>query len=336
MKKLFTLTLLLALAISSYAQEYILEVEEGNYEFLIGDTSLIKDSIKQSDKYFLNFLFRPKFNGDTSRNLNREYFEINPLNWADFLYFNDQGSLRLYPFGLGIKTGTGTTPIKYQKNTNDTLSNISYVVEGGVGKRTFKAQYRNMLYEEANIGDKINFQVWWHEATGVIEYHYGKINITNFGKAFGGSDTAPYVILNADTNKHDEVEELWHSYYGNPKSPSVQKALYDIKRLNTIPNEGLIYRFVPTFFTGIDDNNPFKEFKIYPNPSSNGTIYLDQLPKEENIVVSVIDLTGRLVKRVSLNAQEMKQSFTIDNPGIYVIKLESESGYTASRKVLVN
>jgi hypothetical protein len=97
----------------------------------------------------------------------------------------------------------------------------------------------------------------------------------------------------------------------------------------------LIYRFVPTFFTGIDDNNPFKGFTLYPNPSTNGTIYLDQLPKEVNTTVSVIDMTGKMVKQINLNSNEIKQSIKIENPGIYVIKLASEIGYTASRKVLV-
>lgn len=88
------------------------------------------------------------------------------------------------------------------------------------------------------------------------------------------------------------------------------------------------------------ENNPISKVNIYPNPFSNlATIELN-VPDNSNFSVSIVDVTGRELKSISVNpVQPGKTNITIDlselNSGIYICIVNSK-GVFETIKLLKN
>lgn len=85
------------------------------------------------------------------------------------------------------------------------------------------------------------------------------------------------------------------------------------------------------------ENEEVGEF--YPNPSKSGMVYLDYVSKtDEEIIVSVFDITGKLVinqiQQISSGDNNLRFDFSDLNMGIYMVKIGDERNPT-HRKLII-
>lgn len=75
-------------------------------------------------------------------------------------------------------------------------------------------------------------------------------------------------------------------------------------------------------------------FKLYPNPATN-TVQVQLFQQIDNGLLQLYDITGRLLKTVSINAQNI--TLALDNcaNGIYYIKLTSSTSVLGTQKLIV-
>lgn len=70
---------------------------------------------------------------------------------------------------------------------------------------------------------------------------------------------------------------------------------------------------------------------LYPNPVSNGKIYISS-KTGENKDISIFDVLGKIVLQVALSTKEL--NIAMLSPGVYIIKIR-ENDATATRKLII-
>ena len=70
---------------------------------------------------------------------------------------------------------------------------------------------------------------------------------------------------------------------------------------------------------------------FYPNPVSNGKIYISSKSSLEKEII-IFDVLGKKVLQTTLNTKEL--NITSLSPGVYIIKIK-EGEATATRKLIV-
>lgn len=80
-------------------------------------------------------------------------------------------------------------------------------------------------------------------------------------------------------------------------------------------------------------NGTIENLNFYPNPVTNGKIYItskNATAKE----VTIYDVLGKLVLQTNLNVNSKEISVNALNPGVYIIRIK-EGDATATRKLIV-
>lgn len=79
------------------------------------------------------------------------------------------------------------------------------------------------------------------------------------------------------------------------------------------------------------DSSVIEGLNMYPNPVSNGKVYISTKNDEDKEIV-IFDLLGKIVLQTRLNTRELNiPSLT---PGVYIIKI-NEGNSSATRKLIV-
>ena len=105
---------------------------------------------------------------------------------------------------------------------------------------------------------------------------------------------------------------------------------YRLNITSTNPGNGGIYLPTSTQILGLNDNQlATVSFSLYPNPS-NGAFNIDTTENIKNI--AAFDILGKeiMVKTLSNN------QFSIENKGVYFLKIELENGQIVNRKIVIN
>ncbi|MDD4149780.1 MAG: T9SS type A sorting domain-containing protein [Bacteroidales bacterium] len=103
--------------------------------------------------------------------------------------------------------------------------------------------------------------------------------------------------------------------------------VYEYTDANTCTN-------TDTVFVDIDDcvnieESTLNNIEIYPNPT-NGII---NISADQNYIVEVLDLTGRIIESVNMNNNDISIDLTSKNSGMYIIRLTNGNG-TKTVKVI--
>lgn len=77
--------------------------------------------------------------------------------------------------------------------------------------------------------------------------------------------------------------------------------------------------------------NTIEGLNFYPNPVSNGKIYISSKSNEDK-QITIFDVLGKKVLQTVLTTREL--SIASLSPGVYIIKIE-EGNTTATRKLIV-
>ncbi len=98
-------------------------------------------------------------------------------------------------------------------------------------------------------------------------------------------------------------------------------------------NYFILIAFLLFSFIGLaqDGKQPSESLGFYPNPVSNGKIYItskSSLDKE----ISIFDVLGKKVLQTTISSREL--NIASIPPGVYIIKI-TEGETTATRKLIV-
>ncbi|MDT0295607.1 T9SS type A sorting domain-containing protein [Mesonia ostreae] len=313
MKKI---TLLLFFGISSFlqAQDYTVTAFNEPYQDLVNATS-VNNGFLWDDPFFaipIGFDFE----------LYNESFSV--------LYSSDNFSEGIFTLQQFSTTLTLLSPIaqdiiSLEGANEQSLSPISYVVEGNVGNRIFKLEYKNAgFWDDITENDFINFQVWLYESDYSIEYRYGPSSINNPTESYEG-ETGPIVffipIIDLSVSEGSFIEDAYY-LMDNPVNPTVIVVDDNSPEpqnpiVGNIP-EGTVYRFDPDGLAV--SNNQQIAVSVYPNPTQD-LLHL-QNPNQEEFSTSLYDVLGNKMKIQLQNEQMDLSSFA---SGTYFLNIQSKS-----------
>ncbi|WP_299889142.1 T9SS type A sorting domain-containing protein [uncultured Lacinutrix sp.] len=275
----------------------------------------------------------------------------------NFQYFNSTLSeLTLFSDGDGADLSTQTTPtgtlpilIAYgvdiidrgydfnNPNANTgSLSNISYKLEGTVGSRILKIEWKNVgFYEDINDDgisiDYTNFQLWLFEGINTIEIHFGPNSITQPNLNFEGETGARIGLVENYNFNTETLIGTAKMLNGDPNAPflvnSNDDTLESIYLNGVIPN-GTIYRFENQNLS-INNFELDKTTSLFPNPSKE---YF-KLTTNSNTInsISIINTSGLIIKTIHNPKSKIDVSYL--SSGIYFIKINTKLG-SVSKKLI--
>lgn len=76
-----------------------------------------------------------------------------------------------------------------------------------------------------------------------------------------------------------------------------------------------------------------EELSFYPNPVSNGKIYITSKTSQSK-EIAIYDVLGKKVLQATLNVNAKELNIATLSPGVYIIKIK-EGEATATRKLIV-
>lgn len=81
----------------------------------------------------------------------------------------------------------------------------------------------------------------------------------------------------------------------------------------------------------VQNNTSIEGLNLYPNPVTNGKIYITSKNELEKEII-IFDVLGKKVLQTIISSKELNVSNL--SPGVYIIKI-TEEGATSSRKLIV-
>jgi hypothetical protein len=133
----------------------------------------------------------------------------------------------------------------------------------------------------------------------------------------------------------------------NPEATETIALLLNTTASNyVVANPLATISLVDAIITSIDDlkNAAEKKLIIYPNPLSERdlSIAIRGLESNENLYISIIDVSGKLIYQTHVKSQnngsetmmKVKKSFFTE--GIYIVKSQSDKGLVLEQKLVVH
>ena len=333
MKSLLFLALF-GLTLNAQAQSYNFSLSTDSYSDLIGSTSLNNGMTWDDPQFTVPIGFNFQYFNLTINQLFIEDIGLGGLLTTDT---SETGIIPLLiPYGADI-IDRGYD-FNTDSSTSESLSNISYLLEGTVGSQILKIEWQNVGFhselEDDNISsDFTNFQLWLYEGTNDIEIHFGTNLINQPNLSFDGETGSFVALLNDYDFDNDSLIGDGIVLEGNPASPT-QKQISILEYMTflsgIIPN-GTIYKF-SKFVTGISENqNSFIDVIIYPNPTNDYfNISVNDLDTKIN-TVSILNINGQSLKEFNYTNEAIDISDL--NFGVYIIKINTTAGMLTKRLV---
>ncbi len=292
MKQLLTLGTLLTLSLSVRAQTYTHSLRNNTYAHLNESLRTYKDSNAIFDTMFRTSFQIPYFGKAIS----------------DSVIIFGTGNFAITEFEFDDEASAFGAELMPRK---DGRSFIAQTTEGSSPNRIFKIEWGNLGFQFDTLGnDSVNFQVWFYENGGIIEYHYGKSSVKN-PFSWNGETGAYVYLVDYDGNKT-------YGLKGNPSSPlSYTSFITGAGPLNAVPAVNSVFRFTPAAGNSVAEITQRTtklrcmgnhEFEI----QSTGPIHNMRL----------IDLNGKIC------LQDMATRFSTDHlpAGVYFLQVETASG----------
>ncbi|MDQ7916451.1 T9SS type A sorting domain-containing protein [Mesonia sp. MT50] len=311
MKKI---TLLFVFGISSLlqAQDYTVTAFNEPYQDLVNATSVNNGMLWDDPAFSIPIGFD---------------FEVYGQNYST-LYTSDEyagGVLTFQQFSttLSLLAPIAQDIVSKEGSNEQSLSPISYVVEGSVGNRIFKLEYKNAgFWDDTTDNDSMDFQVWLYESDDSIEYRYGPNSINNPNESYEelpGPIVAyvpSYNLINETFNEdaylliEDPINPT--VIIANNNAPDLESAL-----IGNIP-EGTVYRFDPDGLAV--NNNQQIAVSVYPNPTQD-VIHLQNAYQEE-FSASLYDVLGN---KLEISIQNEQMDLTSLASGTYFLTIQSKT-----------
>lgn len=265
-------------------------------------------------------------------------FELNLGGTGEMLFAMDEiGDVNiLWPLSLDVIDASNAMT----KDPED-VSTIGYQTEGNEPNRIFKIEWNNCgVYEEIDeLGTadiRVNWQVWLHEGSGMIEYRFGPTTLTDEDllNLLEGAPFSSGIILNWDEEGYSG--DLYTAD-GEATNPSWSLATdfsswyYSGEGLTSVPQEGTGYRFNGTSTSIAETNLVNNAFQLFPNPASSSCVVSNLTDTRQQY--SCLSVAGKIVGQWML-APQATQRLDVSEyaPGLYVI----QTNQGVSQKLMIH
>ena len=221
------------------------------------------------------------------------------------------------------------------------LSDISYKLEGNIGSRILKVEWRNVGFYWELVDDNVstdftNFQLWLYEGSNTIEMHYGPNSITQPNLSFEDAEgTIVALVPKYDVINDKIVEQNGLVLMGDPTAPVLRQIsdLAFISNLEGVIPNGTTYQFsLQTTANSEPKLLPLK-ISMYPNPTKD-FINIDYKEGKPINSIQILNSSGQVISQI------IDANGTIDvsdlNSGIYIIQFTTESGRIVNQKIVKN
>ncbi|WP_430613820.1 T9SS type A sorting domain-containing protein [Flavobacterium sp. JP2137] len=326
-KLLLTFSLALSSALATQAQTYSLNHFDQEYSALTAGITLNANSWFYHS-YDIPLPFAVKVFGDEIKNLSISngilYADSKNTDKIQYQLFAQSAELldAGYIFNPGGPATPSESPLKYQ-------------VDGVAGNRILKIDVANAVngneyFENDTKTMRINFQMWFYEATEQIEFRYGANTITDFDLFFNDYSsnevkTPNFAVMLAKTilvtNEFDQEEsELIEVYslQGTSESPTGALSSSELGRLDSYPNSGRVFQFKNANL-GIDKKAP-GTIALYPNPTTD-VLHLALDQEVSAVAYTIFNVLGKSVQSGVYQNNQAPILVSDLSQGIYFIKV---------------
>ena len=215
----------------------------------------------------------------------------------------------------------------FDQSTGAVVSHLSYSITGEVGSQILKQEWNNVgFFNDAEGGSYINFQCWFYEEDGTIEFHYGPFELTSSLFALY-DDSGPSVgLINNFDVAGSQTFETGLFLSGNSSNPSME-VFHDTDRSNTPflighPAEGTVYRFTKNVSDAVNTTPNVLPLQIFPTLVEDN-LTLKDVDVLANKKYQITDLAGRIIiPETILERKTISLSFL--QSGMYFINLFDE------------
>lgn len=153
----------------------------------------------------------------------------------------------------------------------------------------------------------------------IIDFSKQFVNISGLG-----------MLANDDTTHVDNNSPPYDSskslYTTQPPGTAILNHNAPIK-LSSINNDVWMYMLTSEITTRVEDAPATKDFTIYPNPTSDGIIFLEAQSMQNKLAYSIYNSAGQLIKNKKLHQQ--KEIYTINisdlQNGLYILKVNNRA-----------
>lgn len=308
------------------AQNYNFSVTSAPYSSLTGSTSITNNSLWNSWSGVTgnaNIGFNFVANGNL--NTNMLHFDTNLVPTAVYSNQPNPNNGFIYAPLIADTADRGIV-------SGSALSNISYKVEGSVGTRIFKLEWKNIGFYNEIISDNvssdfINFQLWLYEGSNIIEYHFGPSNISNAAESFGGDPGFGCGLYPQFDFNLGEIIGNTYALSGNGNNPSSAYTTNYEVYITSAPSSGTVYRFTPIAPLATSEIGLHSSATVFPTVVDDSfNVKLKQGDKIKS--VNVYDMSGKLVIAKD-NCETISMKGTQN--GVYTVIIETEHGKSSSR-----
>ncbi|WP_196894482.1 T9SS type A sorting domain-containing protein [Aureivirga marina] len=321
-----TLCLLFTFNLLQAQVDYTFEsVEFYDYAFIHNPISVNNGEIWDNLEYEIPIGFPITINDE-------EYTSVHLTNYGSGgqVFLKNQGNNDEVIIGISL------FDLVDRGSNNVSESPISYVLNGAVGNRIFKMQWKNAGFQLPDLADSyINFQLWIHENSGNIQLYYGDVNVSYpelLYNNFNVPITGDAIMLGTVNLVNETINVI--NVYGDIDNPDVHNITQNPDILSfesLIPNNTLVTFTKNDESIGIEENI-LDEIKILPNPA-------------DNFISLNFDSNKNKIKSVEIYnslGQKMKEFKTIENQidvsdfptGNYIVKVLTDKGIKNKKMII--
>ncbi len=206
------------------------------------------------------------------------------------------------------------------KSKGQNISPILMEVIGTPGSQIMILEWRNAgFYEDTStmVTNFVDFQIWIHEISGNMEFHYGPSYVDL--NSHGGSTGPTIGIATAD------LTQPWDLFSGiyitGTTTSEVPGAAFN--QMTMQPADSTIYFFTNLATVGIYQIEK-STFTMYPNPANDQcTLVLS----DPGSVVMITDASGRLLSETpAANSTTLTIDLSGYAPGLYFVSVRTDAG----------
>ena len=316
------------------AQTYNLTVSEESYTPLENSISLTNDEIWDDEEYSFPIEIDFEYFGDK---LDTLFVDVNGL--VANTSFENIGSESFVSFILPFYNDL----IDLGYISEESVSNISYLIDGEEGSRILKIEWNNVgfyddYYDNQADPSFVNFQLWLYELDNAIEFHYGdsKVDSELVFQYYGGGPIAGLMdTYNETTDIYDEFAVL----IGDPAKPNVilwegEVDFEYTQLLDSVPMPNTVYRFDLMDVSTTEIQALSQNFSIYPNPVLTQLSIVSERVDSEIQSISIFSNDGRWIRTINSDFSNINVSDLWS--GVYHIHISTQEGLAVKRFVKVD
>lgn len=255
-----------------------------------------------------DFHFVQDLDGETLRLYGIDF----PLSASATLIVGRKAFIRVDNDSSAIYLDALTTELEPVDGTSD----VTYVISGNAGERIVKAQWRNWRLENGPPGNFTNCQIWYHQATGVIEMRYGP----NSGSAMDYDDvTGPNCgIFHSPDDFLSIYEKLWLK--NDALAPTLDSLpVINWTTLHNLPAANTVYRFTPRFtMTSVSPVAALPALSVRYAPGTRELFVLFD-PNAAPAQLVLVDPAGRMCGQWPTHRAETRIVLPDIAPGVYTL-----------------